>query len=348
MRKLAGSAVKELIKKALLGKGATDKVAEYVAEGLVSTSLRGVDSHGIRLIHHYLGVVDTGRINVRPEYRITRKLPTTAILDADNTFGHAAGMEAVNLAVGMAAEFGSGYVAVANSSHFGAAAYFGIEIARHDMIGLSFTHSDSLIIPERGKRSYLGNNPICFTAPVQGEDPFCLDMATSITTFNEIKRLRETGGTAPEGVGADKDGLPETDPNKIAMLLPVGRYKGYGLSLMVEILCSLLTGMSFGSHISKMFENLGQKRHLGHCFGAINISGFQEVSLFKERLSLLVNELRGEPPLDPGLPVLVAGDPEKHTEQERRTHGIPVTESEFQKFSELRNTLGMDMELEAR
>lgn len=345
MPTISGSTVKEIIKGALLKENVDQQVAEYVAEGLTSTSLRGVDSHGVRLIHHYLAGVKSGRINPRPAYKLEKKMPTAAILDADDTFGHAACMEAAKAAVDMASEYGSGHVAVKNSTHFGAAAYYSIEIAQHNMVGMSFTHSDSLIIPTFGKRSFLGNNPVCFAAPVKDEEPFCLDMATSITTFNEIRRLRETGEPAPEGVGADSEGRPSTDPNEITMLTPVGSYKGYGLSLMVEILCSMMTGMNYGPHISKMFENLEQKRHLGQFVSAINISAFQEVEIFKERMSLLLNELRNEPPLEPGQQVMVADDPQKRNFKERSVSGIPVTDTEFEQFQKLSETYQLNVEL---
>jgi len=342
---ISGTVAKQLIKGALLKENVDQQVAEYVAEGLTSTSLRGVDSHGIRLIHHYLAGVKSGRINPRPVYKIEKKMATAAVLDADDTFGHAACMEAAKVAVEMAGEFGSSHVAVRNSTHFGAAAYYSIEIAKQDMVGMSFTHSDSLIIPTNGRRSFLGNNPICFAAPVKNEEPFCLDMATSITTFNEIRRLRETGGTAPEGVGADSEGRPSTDPNQITMLTPVGGYKGYGLSLMVEILCSIMTGMNYGPHISKMFEKLENKRHLGQFVSSLNISAFQEVDVFKERMSLLVNELRNEPTLEPGKQVMVADDPQKRNFARRSKEGIPVTEAELAQFRKLNETYKLNVEL---
>lgn len=346
MPNISGRAAKQIINGALLKENVEPQVAEYVAEGLTSTSLRGVDSHGIRLIHHYLAGVKSGRINPKPVYKVEKKLPTTAVLDADDTFGHAAGMEAAKVAMEMAAEYGSGQVAIKNSTHFGAAAYFALEIASHDMIGTSFTHSDSLIIPTHGKRSFLGNNPVCFAAPVNGEGPFCLDMATSIITFNAVRRLREIGGQAPGNVGTNKDGVPTTDPKEIIMLLPVGSYKGYGLSLMVEILCSMLTGMNFGPHISKMFEDMEQKRHLGHFISATNISGFQEISVFKRRLSQLLNELRQEPPLDVHQKVMVAGDPEKQKGIIRGQEGIPLTGEEFAQFRKLNETYKLAVELD--
>ena len=170
-------------------------------------------------------------------------------------------------------------------------------------------------------------------------------MATSITTFNEIRRLRETGESAPEGVGADKDGLPTTDPNEITVLTPVGAYKGYGLSLMVEILCSMMTGMNYGPHISKMFEDMEKKRHLGQFVSAINIGAFQEINLFKERMSQLLNELRSEPPLEANQRVMVADDPQKRNFALRSKEGIPVTEDEYNQFCRLNESgrLGVEM-----
>jgi ureidoglycolate dehydrogenase (NAD+) len=213
------------------------------------------------------------------------------------------------------------------------------------MIGMSFTHADSLIIPTHSKKSFLGNNPICFTAPVAGEEPFCFDMATSIITFNEVRRLREIGGTAPAGVGTDKNGMVTTDPHEIAMLLPVGGHKGYGLSLMVEILCSTLTGIPFGPHISKMFTDLSKKRHLGHFVSALNVAAFSEVEAFKARMAGMLNELRNEPALDPAKPVMVAGDPEKKCEVIRRREGIPLTETEWQLFKEMNERYNLKVEM---
>jgi len=338
---ISGTTVKTIIKESLLREQVDPTAAEHVAEGLVSTSLRGVNSHGIRLIHHYLAALKAGRINPKPRYKVERRLPTVAVLDADDTFGHAAGMEAARLAIEMAGEYGSGNVAVKNSTHYGAAAYFALEIAAHDMIGTSYTHADSLIIPTNSKRSFLGNNPVCFAAPVAGEGPFCLDMATSLITFNEVRRLREINGTTPEGVGADKDGKPTTNPHEITMLLPVGGHKGYGLSLMVEILCSTLTGMPFGPHISKMFVDLEKKRHLGHFVGAMSIDGFGDAGAFKLRLRQMLDELRAEPSLDPAKPVMVAGDPEKKAFAIRSQDGIPVTEQELAQFQALNTTYGI-------
>lgn len=333
----------------LLKAGAREDVARYVAEGLVQTSLRGVDSHGIRLLPHYLEAVKRGRINPNPDYRFKKTSASTGMLDADHTFGHAAGMEAAKKAIELAGEAGTGHIAVYNSTHFGAAAYYVLEIARHDMIGLCFTHADSLMRTYGGRRAFLGTNPISFAAPMEGERPFCLDMATTFFNFNKIKQLGDQKLDAPAGVGADSEGIETTDPNEITMLLPIGGYKGYGLSLMIEILCSTLTGMPYGPHISKMFTSpMGQKRFLGHFMIAIRIDCFQDKKAFKQRLSKMVNELRSEPPLDNKVPVQAAGDPEKNNYAERTARGIPLTKNIFESLLKASRELGVELKVETR
>ena len=336
--------LQEFIKSVLLKAGVRSDVAEYVAEGLVQTSLRGVDSHGIRLLPHYLNGVKGGRINPNPNYKFKQTSPSTGLLDADHTFGHAAGMEAAKRAIGLATEAGTGHIAIYNSTHFGAAAYYALEIAKHDMIGMIFTNTDALVKTYAGKKPFLGNNPICFAAPCEEEEPFCLDMATSVVTFNKIRQLRDEKMSAPASVGANKDGIETTDPNEITMLLPVGGYKGYGLSMVVEILCGLFTGMPYGPHIPKMFEApMSAKRFLGQFVIAIRIDCFQDKEVFKKRLSEMMKELRNEPSLDKNIPVQVAGDPEKKNYEERIKKGIPLKPSEYEAFQKMSKEYSVEL-----
>ena len=328
--------LKDFIKKVLLKANVRQDVALHVAEGLIQTSARGVDSHGVRLLPHYLEGVKGGRINPNPKYNFKKTSQSTGTLDADHTFGHAAGMEAAKRAIELAKEAGTGHVAVYNSSHFGAAAYYALEIAKHDMIGISYTNTDALVKTYAGKKPFLGNNPICFVAPCEGEETFCLDMATSVLTFNKIRQLREEGKSAPAGTGANSEGIETTNPDEVTTLLPIGGYKGYGLSMMVEILCGLLTGMPYGPNIPKMFEApMSQKRFLGHFISAIRIDCFQDKNTFKKRLSQMMTELRNEVPQDRTVPVQVPGDPEKKQYEVRRKAGIPIKQTEYETFKKL-------------
>ena len=320
-------------------------VAGHVTTGLLHASLRGVDSHGVRLLPHYVRAVQGGRINPSPAYRFTRSAPSTGLLDGDHTFGHAAGMEAAARAVELAKEAGSGHVAVANSSHFGAASLFALEIARHDMIGLSFTNTDALVKSHGGVRPFFGNNPLCLAAPCEGEEPFCLDMATSVVTFNKVRQWRQERAAAPAGVGADRNGVETTNPDDMSMLLPVGGHKGYGLSMAIEILCSLLTGMPYGPQIPKMFDApLSERRRLGHFLIALRIDRFQDAATFKRRLADMMRQLRSEPAAEGVESVLAAGDPEKRAEALRRREGIPLPPGDAEALKQLGEAYGVACE----
>lgn len=313
-----------------------DDVSSHLIHALIESSLRGVDSHGVRLFPHYVKGVLGGRIQPNPTYRFHETSPSTGLFDADHTFGHAACREAAKKAVGMASRVGSAHIAVFQSSHFGAAATYALDIARRDMIGMSFTNTDALVKTYGGKSAFLGNNPICIAVPCEGEEPICLDMATSIVTFNKIKQLREQRLKAEPGIGADDQGNETTDPERISMLNPIGGYKGYGLSFMVEVFCSLLTGMPYGPFIPKMFEApMDEKRNLGQFIVALRIDGFQEISAFKKRMAAFVQHLRKSSPSDPNQPVQVPGDPEKKMQKERLKTGIPLHPAELSVFHEL-------------
>jgi len=229
-----------------------------------------------------------------------------------------------------------GAVAVFNSTHFGAAAYYGLMAADRDMIGISMTHADALMLSTNATRAFFGTNPICVTAPVEGEEPFCLDMATSKITWNKVKMHREKNVPLEPNVGADAQGEVTTDPHQAVCLLPIGDYKGFGLGMVVDIFCGLLSGAPFGREILAMFTTpLHQKRYLGQFYMAINVAHFVRVDIFKSRLKLYMDQIRQEPAKDPQRPVMVPGDPEKRCYQKRIKDGIPMSETEYRELVQI-------------
>ena len=305
--------------------GIPQEISKKVTDGLIDTSLRGVDSHGVSLIPHYIRAAETGRINKRAYFTFKKTGKSTGIVDADDGYGIAAGMFAMDKAVKLAKNTGICAVAVRNSSHFGAAAIYSIFAAERGMIGISCTHSDALVIPYAGKRPFLGTNPICFAAPCLDESPFCLDMATSQTTWNKVILYKNLRKKLDFGVAADNKGKVSIDPEKVVSLLPFSNYKGYGLSLMIEIFCSLLTEVDWGRNIKKMYPLDEGRRKLGHFFIAINIESFTTLRSFKKRLKKMLDELRSEPSFTKNRKIMVAGDPEKIKFKERLAKGIPLT-----------------------
>ena len=336
MNHLPHTEVLELLERVLARYAVRPEIGSHVARGLVESSLRGVDSHGVQLFPHYVEALKAGRINGDPDLQFDRESLVTATLDADHTFGHASGAIAMERAVALAKKTGAGFVSVRNSTHFGAAAYFGLMAARQDMIGLAFTHATPHMLYPEARTPTLGPNALCFTAPIEGEDPFCLDMATTTVTFNKLKMASESGNAIGADWGADEDGAPTTNPDRILHLLPIGGYKGYGLAMMLDIMCGMLSGMPVGRDVSAMYGvPLQQKRELGHFFGAIAIGAFEAVPTFKARMRAYCDAVRGQTMRASNGVAMVAGDPEKEAYKMRRRTGIPLSEVVYAKLRAL-------------
>lgn len=340
---VAADRLRKFAKDAFLNVGVVENVAEDTSYALWLTSLRGVDSHGVRLLPHYIASIEGGRVNPNPIFSFQQTSASTGRLDADHTLGHAAGMEAMRHAIQLANEAGVGFVSVRNSSHCGAMATYALEVCAQDMIGLAYTHATARLKTPNAPRPFLGTNPICFAAPMANEEPFCFDAAPTAFSFNKVKQYGEIGRSLPPDVAADRNGNVTLDPSLADQLLPIGDYKGYGLSLMVEILCGLLAGMPVGRDVSNMFgAPLSQKRYLGQFYGAMRIDVFEDVGRFKSRLQELVNKLRSEVRQDANIPIQVAGDPEKAAQREREKDGIPLYTGELESLNLLAARLGME------
>ncbi len=325
--------------------GLDEDTCESVAFGLCETSLRGVDSHGIRLLPHYARSALLGRKNPRPNYTYNQVFPSFGHLDADNTFGHAAGMRAIDLAISLAHEFGIGVISVSNSSHPGAMASFALRAARKGYIAFAFTHADSLLSSYGGRRAYFGTNPICFAAPRKESEPFCLDMAPTMISWNKLLGARERGESLSDKYAADENGNPTDDPALAQCILPIGNYKGFGISAMVEVLCGVLTGMEFGRSIPPMFTSSMEKpRHLGQLYIVMRADVCQSQSDFELRLQQMTDEIRSEPS-KPGERVQLANDPQIEEQQRRHKQGIPVEDSLLIEFHKLSSELNVEMVL---
>ena len=244
----------------------------------------------------------------------------------------------------LAKDNGMGSVAVYNSSHFGTAAYFSLMAAEQGMLGFSFTHADSLMLSHNGTRPYFGTNPISFAAPCEDEEPFCLDMATTTVTWNKMLRESSDGRPIPQGWGVDESGADTTDSKAVAALRPIGDYKGFGLAMMVEVLCALLTGMPFGRQVSRMYADpIENKRCLGHFFMVLRVDCFSAPGEFQQRLGDMVTQLRSEPARDSSEPVQAPGDPERRVAQQRRETGIPLLPAEWKDLKALAQKFGLSL-----
>jgi ureidoglycolate dehydrogenase (NAD+) len=326
---------------ALARRGLTEEHAGFVVDGLVSTSLRGIDTHGVRLFRTYLLELDGGRSRARPELRWHGERAAARRLDAGGALGLVAGRLAAAEAVSLARESGAGAVAVANSNHFGAASVYTLAMAREGMVGIALTNSDALVAPHGGLYPLFGTNPLSVAARGAGDDLFCVDMATSQVSYSRVKSHRERGVALAPGWAVTPDGEDAAAGDgslPVSALLPLGGHKGQCLGMLVEVLCALLTGMPLDHELSHLYgAPYDEPRQVSHLFLALDVAAFEEPEVFSARLSSLLRLVRQQEPAagaEDGR-VLAPGDLEREAERERREKGIPLSAEEHALFLEL-------------
>ena len=296
----------------LIAEGLSQERAQLVAQSLVHANLRGIDSHGVARLPHYVKRLKNKSISADPNIAFKSLGPAIGLVDGDHGLGQLVMHRATEHAIELTRQSGISAVSVCNSSHCGALAWYGLQIASQNMIGLVFTHSDSMVAPHGATHAFCGTNPICITAPGLDDQHLCLDMATSCVPWNTVMNARIEGVTVPSDWALDADGNPTTDPNQVAALLPMAQYKGSGLGLMIDVLCALLSKSPIGPDISKMYGQMTEKRHLGGMIIAIDIAQYvpaawftQQVADVQERWNQSERQNVTEPVLWPGQPELI-------------------------------------------
>lgn len=334
--------LESFVGRALALAGLDEFSRESVCTGLCEASLRGVDSHGVRLLSHYIESALSGRKNPTPAFKFEAKFPSLGHLKADNAFGHAAGMRAIDHAIKIAESQGIGVVGVSNSSHPGAMASMALRAARQGYLAFAYTHADALTLSSGGTRPYFGTNPICFAVPRIEEEPYCLDMACSLITWNKLKMKRTEGVSVPAGVAADENGIETLDPESASCLMPIGGYKGYGLASMVDVLCGVYTGMPFGRQIPSMYGSpIDQPRNLGQFYMVLRCDGVIDQAAFVNRMQEMTSEVRLEPSASTGT-VMLPGDKEIQEARRRRAQGIPLDELIISELTAVAEKLDLD------
>ena len=339
---LAAERLQAWVQELLEGAALVEEAAAVVAESLVETNLRGIDSHGVLRVPIYIERLRAGLVNSDPEPFVVKEDGAVAVVDADGGPGQVVGYFATDLAVRLAGEHGVGVVTVRGSSHYGAAGLYALRAARQGLLALSTTNAEPYVVPYGGAGAALGTNPIAFAAP-STDAIFVLDMATSQVAIGKVFLAREQGRAIPETWAVDERGAPTADADQARWAVPLGGYKGYGLALMVEVLSGLLAGAGFTHSIGDMYNDFSRAQDVGHFFLVIDPERTVGRDAFADALERLLGELRANPPAPGFDEVLVAGDPELRTQSERARDGIPLPPSLFETLASLSRELQVDV-----
>ena len=335
--------------------GCSEEHAALASDVLIKSDLRGIDSHGVARLSGYVRLWEKKRINATPNITIVHETPTTATVDGDAGLGLVVAPFAMNLAIAKAEKYGTGWVAVKNSNHFGIAGYHALMATQKDMIGISMTNASPLVAPTYANERLLGTNPMCYAFPAGKYPPLIVDMATAAAANGKLEIAQRAKKDVPEGWIQDKIGNSSIDPNELkngGALLPLGSdkdhgsHKGYGLSATVDILSAVLSGANYGPWVPPFVAFLEPAANpvgegLGHFFGAMRVDGFRPAEDFKNHLDNWIERFKNAKTIDPNKKVVIPGEPEYEFEQERKLKGIPIIDVVVTDLNELATTLGI-------
>jgi LDH2 family malate/lactate/ureidoglycolate dehydrogenase len=302
--------------------------AQLVAENLVFANLRGVDSHGVIRLKIYLERLHVGGFKPTALPKVVRQGPSSALMDAQHGIGQVAAAAAMKLAVAKARKTGAGFVSIRNSNHFGAAAFYATRAIPHGMIGFAATNAGPTMAPTGGREGRLGNNAMALAVPAGKYPPLVLDMATGAVAWGKIFVAQQEKRKIPTSWALDRHGVPTDDPNAAAhqgLIQPFGGYKGYGLSLLIDILTGVLSGGGFSKHVKTLYQQIDAPADVAQTCGALRIASFLPLAKFRRRMEEII-QLMHSCPTAPGVDrILVPGEIEHEIEKRRRTEGIPIS-----------------------
>jgi len=349
--------LKNFIADVFIGLNVPEEDAEIISDVLITSDLRGIDSHGIQRCKMYYERIKKGIYNPNTEIEIIKDTPTTAVIDGKCGMGPVIGFKCMKLAIEKAKKYGVGIITVRNSTHFGIAGYYSLMAIKEGMIGIATTNARPAVPPTFGVEPMLGTNPLTAGTPTDEKFPFLIDCATSIIQRGKVEVYNRIHKELPGGLIITKNGKTNKDPAEVlhnleestAALLPLGGsgettsgYKGYGYATLVEILSSALQSGVFLKDTAGIMEGNQKRLKVGHFFMAINIENFLPLDEFKANTGNIMRSLRSSQRVPGCERIYTAGEKEFYREQERSASGIPINKSIQRDIKMMQKELSLD------
>lgn len=319
--------LKDVAAKLLSKVGVPEEQALRAADVMVNADLKGVESHGVRWLDIYLKRIQAGSVNPVTDLKVIQEKAGLLLLDAQNGLGQVALSKGVEMGIAKARTAGVCAVGVRNTNHCGALGYYAEMATKANMAAIVMTNGTPLMAPWGGVTPCIGTNPISFATP-GAEGPVILDMATSASARGKVFVAAQKGTKLPDGIALNKAGEPTTDPQEAleGLLLPVGGPKGYGLSLIIDIMAGIMTGSNHGQNITSLYGDLENAQHIGHFAVIVNIDDFLPLTDFFAGMQQSRRELKGSKLAKGFDQIFLPGEIEANTVRQRKQQGavIPV------------------------
>jgi len=340
------SELTKIVKELLLAAEVPTDEAAIITDSMIEADLRGISSHGVMRLPIYLKRLKAGSVKSKSETETIVETNNILLLDGKHSMGQVLGVQAMKKAIEKAEKNDVGIVGVKNSHHFGIAAYFSSIALQHDMIGITISNTTPLMPAIGGAEAVVGNNPFSFAIPAMDQKPIIFDMACSVVAMGKIINAQNKGESIPENWGVNHKGLPTSSPEEIlsgGFISAVGGPKGFGLALVVDILCGVLLGGAYGKDVKSIYKEISEPNACGHLFIAIKINSFMLVDFFKRTVDQYITQIKSSQKAEGVSEIYLPGELELFKKERLLKEGImlpkKVYEELLQLFEEYRTTI---------
>lgn len=335
--------LKDLVSGLLEKAGVPLLQAGHAADVMVNAEMKGIESHGVRWLDIYLKRIRAGSVNPVTELKVIQQKAGLLLLDAQNGLGQVAFSKGIEMAIEKAKKVGVCTLGVRNSNHCGALGYYAEMAVKANMAAIVMTNGTPLMAPWGGITPCIGTNPIAFAVPGRAE-PVILDMATSASARGKVFVAAQKGIKLPEGIALNREGEPTTDPKEAleGLLLPVGGPKGYGLSLMIDIMAGIMTGSKHGRQITSLYGDLEHAQNIGHFAVLINVDDFLPLEDFFAGMQQSRSELKQSKPAKGFTGIFLPGEIEANTVRQSEKQGTVLPAATWNMLQDWKENLKLE------
>jgi LDH2 family malate/lactate/ureidoglycolate dehydrogenase len=343
MSKLPVESLRPFLESLFEAAGVPNKDAAVVTDTFLEANLRGVDTHGVRLIPAYIRRLQRGGVNPAPNIRTVSDLGGTVRLDGDHGLGQVVGCFAMRTAIERASEHGIAMVVAGNTSHIGAASYYTRMPLEHRMAGFATSNNLPSLFVWGGLKRAISNPPFSISFPSR-KTPFVLDICLGTVAWNKIYMRLQDGESIPEGWAWDPEGKPTTDPKKAAKgsIIPIGGHKGSSLTLAVDLFTGVLGGFAFADRVGALLTNDRDPENSSCLMMAVNVSRILGPEVL-DRAEQLIEWCKDSPLAGGFSEILMPGEPEESIRRRRLREGIPVSEDDVRALAKLGESSALEV-----
>ena len=312
----------------LVKNGFTESGAEKCAEIFTMNSLDGVNSHGINRFPRFIKNISQGFVKPEARPSLVHAFGSLEQWDGNIGPGPLNAFFATERAMELAGENGIGMLSMANTNHWMRGGTYGWQAAKKGYVLICWTNTCQNMPAWGAKDPRLGNNPFVLAVPFKDE-AIVLDSAMSQYSYGKLETLKAEGKTLQYPGGYNKSGELTADPGEILeswRVLPAGYWKGAGMSLLLDILATILSG----GRSTHQIKGCTSEYSISQVFIAINLKSLHNFLAIDNSINQIIEDLHKSSPVDPSEKIRYPGESVLQIRKENLEKGIVVNKETWE------------------